>query len=478
MEVTTPKRPKLAKLTGPNYRNWAMQMRLTLRDQRVWSAIDQTYKLDDDVLLDDFEIPPPPKSESGKKGEDALADKTEPKPKTKEELFAQAKRDQLVKRRCVRASTIILAGCAQNIVDQIVRFHTAKEKWEKLEKLFARIGIQQISSKAEAFNRYSPSSTASVSEIVTRLDDLQDEINRMDPREAPTDLNKSGRLVAILSKRGGKYDTTAAQIMVAKVTDYEDIVQHFLNIEEKIVETKPVAESARQASTSDEPSKVRSGRGRGGRSRFSLRGARTCYHCGKTGHFEKECRSKERGEPPSTGPSTGPLAAPGGGKGLSPPPEGADAAVASVVIAPSTETSWVAAVDNAAWVGEAQDKSVAWIMDSGCSRHMTFDEKSFVNYVPLDRPIPVRLANGLEIQAIAEGTAAFDIVVRGEKRRIQLHGVLHVPGLAGNLISVSGLQDRGIMTRTTSSGKMLLELKGQVIGVAVRSGRSYVLEGT
>jgi hypothetical protein len=91
---------------------------------------------------------------------------------------------------------------------------------------------------------------------------------------------------------------------------------------------------------------------------------------------------------------------------------------------------------------------------------MTFDEKSFVNYVPLDRPILVRLANGLEIQAIAEGTAAFDIVVRGGKRRIQLHGVLHVLGLARNLISVSGLQDRGIMTRTTSSRKMLLELKG------------------
>lgn len=39
-------------------------------------------------MLDDFRIPPPPKSESGNKGEDALADKTEPKPKTKEELFA------------------------------------------------------------------------------------------------------------------------------------------------------------------------------------------------------------------------------------------------------------------------------------------------------------------------------------------------------------------------------------------------------
>ncbi|PQM43480.1 hypothetical protein VC83_09607 [Pseudogymnoascus destructans] len=292
MEVTTsPERPRLAKLTGPNYRNWATQMRLILMDQRVWSAIDQAYNLDDDVLLNDFGISPLPKSKSGKEGEDALAE-AEPKPKTKEELFAQAKKDQLAERRCVRASTLILSGCAQNIVDQIVRFRTAKEKWEKLEKLFARTEIQQISSKTEAFNRYSPPLMASVSEIVTRLDDLQDEINQMNPREAPTDLNKSGRLVAILSKRGGKYDITAAQIMAAKVTDYEDIVQHFLDIEEKIAEAKPVAESARQASTGDESPKARSGRGRGGGGRFSPRRARTCYHCGKTGHFERECRSK------------------------------------------------------------------------------------------------------------------------------------------------------------------------------------------
>jgi hypothetical protein len=36
-------------------------------------------------------------------------------------------------------------------------------------------------------------------------------------------------------------------------------------------------------------------------------------------------------------------------------------------------------------------------MDLGCSRHMTFNRQAFVNYAVLDKPIPVRLANGMEI---------------------------------------------------------------------------------
>lgn len=78
-------------------------------------------------------------------------------------------------------------------------------------------------------------------------------------------------------------------------------------------------------------------------------------------------------------------------------------------------------------------------MDSGCSRHMTYAKEAFVDYISLDKPIPVRLANGTEIQAIAEGTVSFEIAVRGVSRRIQLHEVLHVPKLAGSLISIPHL---------------------------------------
>ena len=49
-----------------------------------------------------------------------------------------------------------------------------------------------------------------------------------------------------------------------------------------------------------------------------------------------------------------------------------------------------------------------------------------------------------------------------------LHQVLHVPGLAGSLISVSQLQDRGILIRTTANDELMLELNGKAVGRAVR----------
>jgi hypothetical protein len=82
------------------------------------------------------------------------------------------------------------------------------------------------------------------------------------------------------------------------------------------------------------------------------------------------------------------------------------------------------------------------------------------------------------IEAIAEGTVRFPVLVEGSRRIVRLNGVLHVPQLAGNLISVPHLQDRGIMTRTAKGGRMLLELDGKLIGVAERIGRTYVLAGT
>lgn len=452
-------RPRITKLSGPNFRNWAKQIRLLLRDRKVLSAIEPGCKSDDDV----GDIPP--KDESPE--------------------LTQARKDQLADRRNTRACNIIVECCIQSIVDKILKFEMAKEMWDYLHKTYARDGIQQLIAKKDALNNYSPLRTTSVSDVASALDDFEEDIANINPNERPTELTKVGLLTRIMLARGGKYDIAAAQIKAAKVSDYQDIIAHFADIEEQIKESSAIIESARQASIDPGNTGGNKGRsrGRGGNrgGRFSHGDTRTCYHCGKTGHFRRDCLSKKRGEPKSAGPSTGPLTAPGGGFGLSPPPE--EANVAGTQVAPVTETSWIAAVDylggiTSNWVGETHNQGNTWIMDSGCSRHMTFAKEAFVNYIPLGKPISVRLANGTEIPAVAEGTVSFDITVQGIRRRIQLHEVLHVPQLAGSLISVSHLQDRGIMTRTTRDSKMILELKGQVVGVAVRFGRSYVLDGT
>ena len=457
MDTESVERSRIQKLSGPNYRNWAIQIEIELIDRKVWSAIDPTFRI-------------------------GLGLKVLGKDETPE--AAAEREEELVYFRDNRARRIILECCTPAVMNRVISFKKAIGVWNELRRIYARDGLQQLDRKNEAFASYLPPATTQVVDVAVMLNQLQDEIGEMDIEGRPADSKKTSRFLTIMRARGGDYKMAAAQTRLAKVTDFEDIIDYFVDIEEQIREAKHVTESAHQASTDENTKGKRGGRGKGGggrRGRSSSNDTRTCYHCGKTGHIQRDCGPKNRGEPKSAGPSTGPLAVPGGGKGLSPPPE--EVNVAGVEVASASETSWIAAVDvvssvNADWIGETQDRSVAWIMDSGCSRHMTFDKQAFVNYAVLDKPIPVRLANGMEIQAIAEGTVSFNIAVKGGKRRIQLHEVLHVPKLAGNLVSVSHLQDKGIMTRTTSSGRMLLELKGQIIGIAVRSGRSYILDGT
>lgn len=459
MESDSAERSSVQKLTGPNYRSWARQMRIELIDRGVWSAIDPEHSTI--VSID----------KSGKE---------DPEPITSDEH-----KIQVAYLRDNRAVKLILAACSLPVIDRVIDLTLAKEVWEELRRMFARDGEQQLDSKNEAFASYMPPATTAVYDVASMLEKLQTDIAAINLASRPPDENKRSRFLAIMKKRGEDYRIPVAQAKLAKVTDFRDIVEMFADVEEDIKQTKAVTESARQASTDTEKEKGRwRSRGKEGdkEERFHQKDTRTCYHCGKTGHIRRNCASKKKGEPKATGPSTGLLAAPGGGRGLTPtPPE--EANVTRVEPIPATETSWIAAVGDpnrvaTNWVGSAQDYNSAWIMDSGCSRHMTFARSAFVSYTALIKPIPVRLANGSEIQSVGEGTVSFDIAVGGKKRRIQLHEVLHVPQLAGSLISVSHLQDRGIMTRTTSDGKMFLELKEQVIGVAVRSGRSYVLDGT
>ena len=109
---------------------------------------------------------------------------------------------------------------------------------------------------------------------------------------------------------------------------------------------------------------------------------------------------------------------------------------------------------------------------------MTYSRDVFENFHPLRVPIKINIANGTSIEAIGEGSARLKIAINGETVNVLLHNVLYVPNLAGSLISVLQLQDRGILTRTTKHGELLLELDGRIIGRAVRLGKTYTLAST
>jgi hypothetical protein len=92
---------------------------------------------------------------------------------------------------------------------------------------------------------------------------------------------------------------------------------------------------------------------------------------------------------------------------------------------------------------------ILWVIDSGASRHMTYYRDSFIDYSALQVPIVIQTANGAKIQAIGQGTVVIKVPNKGSIKPIALTEVLYVPGLAGSLISVVQLQNKGISIQTT-----------------------------
>ncbi|KAG6469463.1 hypothetical protein ZIOFF_074180 [Zingiber officinale] len=80
----------------------------------------------------------------------------------------------------------------------------------------------------------------------------------------------------------------------------------------------------------------------------------------------------------------------------------------------------------------------SWLVDSGCTHHMSYDEKSFVN---LDRSFyaKVKIGNGDYIDVEGRG----DVVVDGLKGRKLISDVLYVPKIDQNLLSVGQLVQKG-----------------------------------
>ena len=179
-----------------------------------------------------------------------------------------------------------------------------------------------------------------------------------------------------------------------------------------------------------------------------------CFYCKKPGHRKRECKkwakdqasgqitgssgqSSPRNKP--QGASTGPLPTPGGNTRA----EGANK---------TTEEYWTTIVSPEeslnlqglqAITEECQatyipptGSSLTWMVDSGCSRHMTFYREAFIAYYRLPEPININTATGTRLQAIGEGTIELQVVVQGVIKPITLTKVLYVPGLSGSLISV------------------------------------------
>lgn len=209
-----------------------------------------------------------------------------------------------------------------------------------------------------------------------------------------------------------------------------------------------------------------------------------CFNCGKVGHRARDCRAptKEK-DLEERSPSTGPLPTPSGGRGLSPGPLKRETKKSNSIANAkyAMEQSWAAyAKAPKALRGLEGMDELLWAVDSGASRHMTYCRDAFTEFSALEKPVMIQTASVAELQAVGQGTVLLKVLRNSNISLVALTEVLYAPGLAGSLISVSQLQNKGITVRTTVGGgfkKLLIEREGELLGEVELLGKSYALKG-
>ena len=144
----------------------------------------------------------------------------------------------------------------------------------------------------------------------------------------------------------------------------------------------------------------------------------TCYNCGEKGHKKPDC-TKER--KPAVG-------------------------AVSEVVEFSDEVDEVD-IDSKklyalAMGGQADFQ--CWVIDSGASRHMSFNRSLFNgSLIRLKSPVSVRVGNGTLLQADFVGTIQVKVKCEGSLSLVDLHNVLFVPDLHFNLFSITKCTEFG-----------------------------------
>ncbi|KAJ1523172.1 hypothetical protein ONE63_001063 [Megalurothrips usitatus] len=149
----------------------------------------------------------------------------------------------------------------------------------------------------------------------------------------------------------------------------------------------------------------------------------TCFFCKKKGHFKKDCKKfkawKEKQQKER-------------------------AALAVVNDKVQVERCMLSSVDVALLTSSTSD----WYIDSGASTHMCGEEAMFSKLSNTHNRREVHVANNEILRTHGLG----EVTLRGEFGPVRIKEVLFVPGIAANLLSVSGMLDKGMDVKFSKTG--------------------------
>jgi hypothetical protein len=222
----------------------------------------------------------------------------------------------------------------------------------------------------------------------------------------------------------------------------DDVVSSLLSKETRRKSSDSATEALAVRGRSNDRGKQndnKSGKGRSkshGKSKNPGKSKVKCWNCDKTGHFRKDCKEpkKKKASDSSSEKSQ----------------DDGDAFIAALVAHASDDV---------------------WFIDSGASFHMTSHQTWFSKYEVFDGG-KVYLGDDSHLKIVRRGR----VTIKFPDRRVKgINGVMHIPGLARNLLSVSMLNDVGVQVVFSKDGCKMMR-GAMVLAKGTRRGTLFQLD--
>ena len=380
------------KLVGTNYKYWRMCMEAYLQGQDLWELIVGV----------DTEIP------------DDTLDNTEPRRKWKI--------------KCGKALFALRTSISKEFIDHVRDVNSPKDVWNTLERLFSKKNTARLQFLENEL-AMTKQEGMSISEYFLKIKNICAEISELDPNEKISEARLRRFLIRGLQKEYIPYITSvqgwetqpSVEELESLLSNQEALAKQMAKSFNSEQDAVLFSRGKLYENNSEEDSNGKKALNNNFQSSRFIK----CYRCGKPGHIKRNCRTK-----------------------LSRANVACEDNIESdqlnweqcftTTIAEESDNVTLESTSNQAQINYADYKD-EWIIDSGCSHHVTGDDSLFLEMRQHNGKRVVVTADNSMYPVAKEGAVKIDV----DEASVKLDDVYHVPGLKKNLISVSQITNSG-----------------------------------
>ncbi len=113
----------------------------------------------------------------------------------------------------------------------------------------------------------------------------------------------------------------------------------------------------------------------------------------------------------------------------------------------------------------------SWLIDSGCTSHLSPNWTDFISYTPYDVPQSIQLGNGSSTPSLGEGIISLECLVNGVHITCHFQNVQYIPGLTHGLLSCKVLDQHGLHMRIGDGMCKIIHHDSTVIAESLKDTR-------